>query len=434
VHISTNVVAKRHLIKTINVQEHILFLQQNSFPLLGKEMILGTGSFGTVHKTVYNGTSSAVKILDERKLGSVKHLLELSIMATYHHPFLNNSINIEALADGTMMIYQEIATCDLKKYLKSQPQGRVHDSVAAKWIMCISSGLAFLKMDSIVHGDVKPHNILYYEQTHSVKLADFGCSIIIRGEYANSESGTIRYNAPELLLEARITFNSDVWSLGCVLYEMISGDTLIPTPSSTELSKKLRTAKSIQIWRASEGDHIHNKLKSFTCLPITFSLSGPVAVLIKAMTVYSSTDRLTIEEVMCDSWLTLNSAGECSNSQEQIVDVTCPILPKTRLITANTNVRKYIENRSLFIHDDVTVKIIHVYCRTSMSDPTDIEVAIRIVCRLFRYDIPHYHPISSDAKICLMVSRLCVDSRFRLHKSTDNDVYVSLDKCTHSSL
>jgi len=97
---------------------------------------------------------------------------------------------------------------------------------------------------NIMHRDLKPENILLDDHMH-IKVADFGCSKILEDRSAadgvplpdksalnendrprqrtNSFVGTAQYVSPELLTEKTISPSSDLWALGCIIYQMIAG-------------------------------------------------------------------------------------------------------------------------------------------------------------------------------------------------------------------
>jgi len=91
---------------------------------------------------------------------------------------------------------------------------------------------------NIMHRDLKPENILLDHNMH-IKVADFGCSKILEQPDAvdsrsildennprqrtNSFVGTAQYVSPELLTEKTISPSSDLWALGCIIYQMIAG-------------------------------------------------------------------------------------------------------------------------------------------------------------------------------------------------------------------
>jgi NIMA (never in mitosis gene a)-related kinase len=85
------------------------------------------------------------------------------------------------------------------------------------------SAIKYCHDNQILHRDIKPQNILITKDGH-IKLADFGISRIVEesGTLAKTQIGTPYYMAPEILKEEPYSFPIDNWSLGCVLYEMVT--------------------------------------------------------------------------------------------------------------------------------------------------------------------------------------------------------------------
>lgn len=83
----------------------------------------------------------------------------------------------------------------------------------------IALGLQQIHKNGIIHRDLKPQNIFICES--QAKIGDFGVSGVLKsGSYLSSKSGTFAYMAPEMLNSNKYTNAVDVWSLGCIAYEM----------------------------------------------------------------------------------------------------------------------------------------------------------------------------------------------------------------------
>jgi len=95
----------------------------------------------------------------------------------------------------------------------------------------LTSGVQYIHDHGLIHRDIKPDN-LFYLPDGSVKIADFGISTPV-GEKSNGDavSGTVYYTAPEILMGAEAGVASDIYSMGIVFYEMLTGS--IPFDGAT---------------------------------------------------------------------------------------------------------------------------------------------------------------------------------------------------------
>lgn len=93
----------------------------------------------------------------------------------------------------------------------------------------------------ILHRDIKPDNV-FLDQNNSVKLGDFGLAKILDQDHfmANTYVGTPYYMSPEVLLDRPFTPQSDIWSLGCVIYELCSKHPPFQAKTHLQLSQKIR--------------------------------------------------------------------------------------------------------------------------------------------------------------------------------------------------
>lgn len=102
------------------------------------------------------------------------------------------------------------------------------------------NSLLSVHSQGFIHGDVKPENFLISNK-NEIKLIDFGLSMRIDQKNKNTKIGTVSYNAPELILgDSQFGIESDVWSLGCTFYEMLTKEKLIKhCYSDSEIAKQM---------------------------------------------------------------------------------------------------------------------------------------------------------------------------------------------------
>ena len=138
------------------------------------------------------------------------------------------------------IIMEYVAGCTLKEYI--QHHSRVTIQEAVKITIAIAEGLEHAHMMGIVHCDVKPHNILI---TGRVKVTDFGIARAINSAatmmYTNSVMGSAHYISPEQASGKTINVSTDIYSLGVVLYELLTGE--VPFRGETPVSVALQHVK-----------------------------------------------------------------------------------------------------------------------------------------------------------------------------------------------
>jgi serine/threonine protein kinase len=104
------------------------------------------------------------------------------------------------------------------------------------YIYQVARALAYIHSRNICHRDIKPQNLLLDARTHHVRLCDFGSAkTLVRGEANVAYICSRYYRAPELVFEAtEYTTQIDIWSLGCVLAELLLGNPLFPGDSGAD--------------------------------------------------------------------------------------------------------------------------------------------------------------------------------------------------------
>jgi NIMA (never in mitosis gene a)-related kinase len=92
----------------------------------------------------------------------------------------------------------------------------------------------------ILHRDLKPSNV-FFDMHNNVKLGDFGLCRILSAEsqYAHTGVGTPYYMSPEQIQEANYDHKTDIWSLGCVLFEMVALRPPFQASNHLELARKI---------------------------------------------------------------------------------------------------------------------------------------------------------------------------------------------------
>jgi tRNA A-37 threonylcarbamoyl transferase component Bud32 len=146
---------------------------------------------------------------------------EARIVSRLDHPNIVPVRNSD-WADGRFIIASDLAVANLANY----PRARRSGAVALRIIRDVAAGLAYAHEKRLIHRDVKPENIMIYADGHAA-LGDFGASRFSKGATrVFTDAGTLGYMAPEQAY-GRVRFASDVFSLGLIAYEVITG--VLPT-------------------------------------------------------------------------------------------------------------------------------------------------------------------------------------------------------------
>ncbi|XP_044079754.1 serine/threonine-protein kinase 36 isoform X2 [Siniperca chuatsi] len=188
--------------------------------------LVGEGSFGRVYKgrKRFTGQVVALKFMpkvgrSEKELRSLKR--EIEIMRGLQHP------NIVQLFDSfetetEVVVVTEYAEGQLFQILEDD--GNLPESQVREIACQLVSALYYLHSHRILHRDMKPQNILL-GKSGVVKLCDFGFAraMSVSTLVLTSIKGTPLYMSPELVEEKPYDHTADLWSLGCILYELHTG-------------------------------------------------------------------------------------------------------------------------------------------------------------------------------------------------------------------
>lgn len=197
---------------------------------------IGVGGFGEVYfATTDAGKEVALKRV-QRNLDI--ELRGVSTCLNLKHPHLVALYDIKYDAEGQAWVVMEYVNGEcLKDVIDRNPNGLPHDDVR-HWFTGVAAGVAYLHDHGIVHRDLKPGNLFLDEGT--VKVGDYGLSKFISCSRRSGQTesvGTFHYMAPEI---GRGNYGReiDIYALGIVLYEMVSGRVPFDGESSQEIIMK----------------------------------------------------------------------------------------------------------------------------------------------------------------------------------------------------
>ncbi|CAL9780220.1 unnamed protein product [Musa acuminata subsp. burmannicoides] len=286
---------------------------------------IGAGAFSTVWLARHRiqGTEVAVKEIAMSRLSEKLRrslLSEVSILGRISHP------NIIALYDFIQIpgrIYLVLELCrggDLSLYIQSH--GRVSEATAMYFMKQLASGLQVLRANNVIHRDLKPQNLLLstYDENATLKIADFGFARSLSpSTLADTLCGTPLYMAPEVMELKKYDGKADLWSVGVIFYQLVTGKTPFTANNQIELLQNIVNAKQL-------------------CFPSHHNLSSDCMDLCQKLLHPNAVERLTFEEFFNHQFLSkqppVDIARMIYREQESIPLVECS---RTRSIGENSH-------------------------------------------------------------------------------------------------
>ncbi|RMZ80423.1 hypothetical protein DV737_g3024, partial [Chaetothyriales sp. CBS 132003] len=257
---------------------------------------IGRGSFATVYKALHtNGQHQqslvAIKSVTLAKLNKkLKDNLtsEIHILKGLHHPHIVALVDCKESASHIHLIMEYVALGDLSQFIKKRESvaaspmvagmmdkypnprvGGLHEVVVRHFLQQLASALAFLRARDLIHRDVKPQNLLLspspvYFEAHRpallpycaaadaltpvagvrslpmLKIADFGFARALPPtSLAETLCGSPLYMAPEILRYEKYDAKADLWSVGTVVYEMVTARPPFRASNHVELLRRI---------------------------------------------------------------------------------------------------------------------------------------------------------------------------------------------------
>jgi len=217
------------------------------------QAIIGEGGSAQVFKVWHEGLEvvRAVKVLKKYAVTEARErfLTEAKILADIHHPNIVEIHNIGYFNQQVPFIEMEyVEGISIKTLLSQSQKLPLQVALSIAYFICQALHYAHTKdytlygkvYRGLIHRDIKPDNV-FISKDGIVKLMDFGIarpSEVSLHTVGAKIMGTLVYLSPEQLSGAQLDHRSDIFSLGTVLYEMISGKRAFPQKTLTEIVQK----------------------------------------------------------------------------------------------------------------------------------------------------------------------------------------------------
>jgi len=195
------------------------------------EKLLGKGATGTVYLAVdtFSGGKVALKTIEpevfrDPEFGTVyrsQFLNEASLAGKLKHPHIVTIYDAVVQDDSGHIAMELVMGGDLSAHVTPETLLPVADVLQIGFKCC--GALEYAAREGIVHRDIKPANIMRAGDT-DVKIADFGAAFLRKSQVVQTATmGSPFYMSPEQMAGEEATFHSDMYALGVVLYELLTG-------------------------------------------------------------------------------------------------------------------------------------------------------------------------------------------------------------------
>ena len=220
-----------------------VFKSKPNFKIIKK---VGGGSFGLVYKVLDSNDNKFYAIkrveLNELNKNNIKEVEnETKILKEIKSNNVVRYIDCFYEDDSFNIIMEFCEYRDLRSYIYNfkKQNKKIAESIIRLIISELCNGIKEIHSKNVIHRDLKPENI-FISTDYLIKIGDFGISKILDGtNYAQTFAGTYNYMAPEIINYNKYSKKVDIWSLGCIIYELFTLNKCFDSNNIIELAKKI---------------------------------------------------------------------------------------------------------------------------------------------------------------------------------------------------
>lgn len=281
--------------------------------------VLGAGALGVVRQATCKDTNKqfAIKVILKSKLKTADQVQavmnEFEILSRMHHKHI---VKMREWFESKYKLYMVAQLCTGGELFDRIIEfGSFTEKDAARVIREVSGAIFYMHERNIVHRDLKPENLLYeHESTDgsaSLVLCDFGVakSLLSGEDVISSAAGSLGYAAPEVFNSKGYSKPVDIWSLGVVLYTILSGVSPFHAETANDFVSEARPG-----------------FKPYFYPKYWSQVSDEAKTLVTSMLEYDPEKRVTIEEVCSHPWVSQSE----SNAEVDLLPTLKPELEARR--------------------------------------------------------------------------------------------------------
>ncbi|XP_067269524.1 serine/threonine-protein kinase ULK1a isoform X2 [Pseudorasbora parva] len=219
--------------------------------------LIGHGAFAVVfrgrHKQKHN-FEVAVKCINKKNLAKSQSLLgkEIKILKELKHENIVSLLDFQEISGCVYLVMEYCNGGDLAEYLHSK--GSLSEDTIRVLLQQLAGAMSVLRSKGIIHRDLKPQNILLSYNTGRranpnnicIKLADFGFARYLQGNtMAATLCGSPMYMAPEVIMSQNYDAKADLWSVGTIIYQCLTGKAPFQANTPQELRQFYERNRSL---------------------------------------------------------------------------------------------------------------------------------------------------------------------------------------------
>ena len=188
---------------------------------------VGSGGFGSVYKVLNTNDNNIYAIkrikISKNNIKDIEN--EINILKNFDSEYIVKYYDSFQVGNNFYIVMEYCDNSDLYNFIKEHKENNklIDEKKIFEIINNICQGLKEIHNQNIIHRDLRPKNI-FMSKNNKIKIGDFGISKeLINQKYATSKKGDVEYMALEMLEEnAKYNNKVDIWSLGCIIYELFN--------------------------------------------------------------------------------------------------------------------------------------------------------------------------------------------------------------------
>ena len=187
---------------------------------------IGEGGYAKVYKLKKNNKFYALKkilTIDLTEEQKKKVYEEAKILSKFNNEYIIKYYFSYSEKDYFNILMEYGGDTNLKKFISKQNGAYIKENTIKDIIIQVCNGLKEIHKLKLIHRDLTPENI-FIDENNKIKIGDFGVSkkLDTYNKYARTNTGKYHYNAPEIEKDQKYDYKADIYSLGCIIYELFT--------------------------------------------------------------------------------------------------------------------------------------------------------------------------------------------------------------------